>query len=246
MEPKAAGMLYEGKAKIVYATDDPDLVLVFFKDDATAFDGKKRAEIPDKGHCNNLISACLFEVLEQAGVPTHFVDVAGPRQMVVRRLEMIPLEVVVRNVAAGSLVRRLGLEEGRELDPPVIELYYKNDALGDPMVNRHHVRALGAAEPGEIDEMERLALRVNQVLRPFLAERGLKLVDFKLEFGRAGGRIVLGDEISPDTCRFHDIETGEILDKDRFRRDLGGVIDAYREVLRRLVGDEALPGDDAR
>src|SRR5690606_8127475 len=187
-----------------------DRLMVFFKDDATAFDGKKRDEIADKGRCNNLISVVLFEALERAGVPTHFLDVAGARQMVVRRLTMIPLEVVVRNVAAGSLVRRLGLQDGRELDPPVVELYYKNDALGDPLVNRHHVRALGAAAPEEIDEMERLALRVNQVLRPFLAERGLRLVDFKLEFGREGGRIVLGDEISHATCRFRDVETGEI------------------------------------
>jgi len=235
-------VLYEGKAKIVYETDDPARLIVFFKDDATAFDGKKRDEILDKGRCNNLISAALFEALERAGVPTHFLDVAGARQMVVRRLEMIPLEVVVRNVAAGSLVRRLGLEDGRELDPPVVELYYKDDARGDPLVNRHHVRVLGAARPEEIDELERLALRVNEVLQPLLAERGLRLVDFKLEFGRDGSRIVLGDEISPDTCRFRDLKTGEILDKDRFRQDLGGVTDAYQEVLRRLVGEEAVPG----
>lgn len=246
MWPQTTGVLYEGKAKVVYETDDPARLMVFFKDDATAFDGRKRDEIADKGRCNNLISAYLFEALERAGVPTHFLDVAGARQMVVRRLDMIPLEVVVRNVAAGSLVRRLGLEDGRELDPPVVELYYKDDALGDPLVNRDHVRVLGAAEPEEIDEMERLALQVNQVLGPLLAGRGLRLVDFKLEFGRDGARIVLGDEISPDTCRFRDIETGRILDKDRFRQDLGGVTDAYQEVLRRLVGEDAAPRGDGR
>ncbi|HEY8448939.1 MAG TPA: phosphoribosylaminoimidazolesuccinocarboxamide synthase [Bacillota bacterium] len=239
MWPQRGPILYEGKAKVVYRTDDPDKLILFFKDDATAFNGKKRAQIPDKGRCNNLISAVLFEALANAGIESHFLDLAGARQMVVRRLDMIPLEVVVRNIATGSLVRRLGLAAGMEFAEPVLELYYKNDALGDPLINDDHVRVLGAATAEQLAEMKRLARGVNDVLKPFLADRGLRLVDFKLEFGVSAGRILLGDEITPDTCRLWDLKTGEILDKDRFRRDLGGVAEAYQEVLRRLAGDEA-------
>jgi phosphoribosylaminoimidazole-succinocarboxamide synthase len=240
--------LHEGKAKIVWkpgVEDEATLAgaqaglqdgyIVEFKDDATAFDGKKRGRIGDKGRCNNLISAALFEVLEGEGVPTHFLGVLGEREMLVRRLDIIPVEVVVRNVAAGSLAKRLGLDEGTTLVRPVLELYYKNDALGDPLVNRFHVRVMGWASDTEIDRIEGLALRVNEILGRALADCGLRLVDFKLEFGRTGsGEVILGDEISPDTCRLWDLTTNERLDKDRFRRDMGGVEEAYAEVWRRV------------
>lgn len=227
--------LHEGKAKIVWDAGDGTYV-VEFKDDATAFDGKKRGRIRDKGRCNNLISAALFELLEREGVPTHYVRTLSDREMVVVPLEIVMVEVVVRNVAAGSLAKRLGLEEGVPVAPPVLELYYKSDALGDPMINRYHVRALGLASDEEMDRIEALALRVNDVLSRAMADCDLRLIDFKLEFGRArDGRILLGDEISPDTCRFWDAATNEKLDKDRFRRDLGGVEDAYEQVLRRVT-----------
>jgi len=241
--------LYEGKAKIVWepGADDEaalagaglsaaDACVVEYKDDATAFDGKKRGRIGDKGRCNNLISAALFELLEREGVPTHYVGTLSDREMLVRRLDIVPVEVVVRNVAAGSLAKRLGVEEGTPMTAPVLELYYKSDALGDPMVNRYHVRAMNWAADAEMDLIENLALRVNDILTRRLAEAGLRLIDFKLEFGRSGsGRILVGDEISPDTCRFWDLGTNEKLDKDRFRRDLGGVEEAYQEVLRRVT-----------
>ncbi|GAB6876487.1 phosphoribosylaminoimidazolesuccinocarboxamide synthase [Thermaerobacter litoralis] len=240
MAPEAATIpprgerLYEGKAKIVYATPDPGLVRIYFKDDATAFDGRKRGTIGDKGRLNAQISAHLFRVVEAAGVPTHLVAVAGERELLARRVDIVPIEVVVRNVVAGSLARRLGLEAGRVLDEPVVELYYKRDDLGDPLINRAHVGLLGLATPEELDRMEAMALGVNRTLRAYLAERDLILVDFKLEFGRAAGQLLLADEISPDTCRLWDRATGEPLDKDRFRRDLGDVAGAYAEVWRRL------------
>lgn len=227
--------LYEGKAKIVYETDRPDLLLVEFKDSATAFNGAKKGTIRGKGAINARMSALLFELLESRCIPTHFVSLSGEQEMLVKRLEIIPLEVVVRNVAAGSLSKRLGLEEGAPLPRPVLELYYKSDALGDPLINRYHALVLGLATGEELDQLEEMALRVNQVLEEYLEGKGLRLVDFKLEFGRHEGQVVLGDEISPDTCRLWDLETGEKLDKDRFRRDLGGVEEAYQEVLRRLV-----------
>lgn len=227
--------LYEGKAKIVYETDRPDLLLVEFKDSATAFNGAKKGTIRGKGAINARMSALLFELLESRCIPTHFVSLAGEREMLVKRLEIIPLEVVVRNVAAGSLSKRLGWEEGTPLPRPVLELYYKSDALGDPLINRYHALILGLATGEELDQLEEMALKVNRVLEEYLEGKGLRLVDFKLEFGRHEGRVMLGDEISPDTCRLWDLETGEKLDKDRFRRDLGGVEEAYQEVLRRLI-----------
>jgi len=228
--------IYEGKAKILYETEDPELLLVEYKDEATAFDGKKRGVIQEKGVYNNRLSALFFEYLGQNGIPTHFVRLLSEREMLVRRLEIIKVEVVVRNVVAGSLSKRLGLPEGTPLDEPVLEHYYKSDELGDPLINEYHVRALKLATPEEMNEVARLALRINDLLRAFLAPKELDLVDFKLEFGRAQGKILLGDEISPDTCRFWDSRTGERLDKDRFRRDLGGVEEAYQEVLRRVLG----------
>ncbi len=228
--------LYEGKAKIVYATDRPDLIVQYFKDDATAFNALKRGTIVGKGVVNNRVSARLFELLGRRGVPTHYVATLSEREMLCRRLEIVKIEVIVRNVVAGSLAKRTGLEEGVRVAPPVVELYYKSDPLGDPMINDDHVRMLRLATPPELAWIRRMALRVNTVLRPHLARRSLTLVDFKLEFGRAGRRLLLGDEISPDTCRLWDAKTRERLDKDRFRRDMGGVEEAYQEVYRRLVG----------
>lgn len=240
--PRRLERLYEGKAKVVYRTSDPGLVWIHFKDDATAFDGKKRGSIPDKGRLNALISARLFRVVEEAGVPTHFAGLAGERDMLARAVTIIPIEVVVRNVVAGSLARRLGLEEGRPLPEPVVELYYKRDDLGDPLINRSHARVLGLARDEELDRIEGMALAVNGALKEFLLDRGLVLVDFKLEFGRDDdGRILLADEISPDTCRFWDRATGRRLDKDRFRQGLGGEPEAYAEVLRRVTAE---PGND--
>jgi len=228
--------LYEGKAKIVYATDRPDLIVQYFKDDATAFNALKRGTIVGKGVVNNRVSARLFELLGRRGVPTHYVATLSEREMLCRRLEIVKIEVIVRNVVAGSLAKRTGLEEGVRVAPPVVELYYKSDPLGDPMINDDHVRMLRLATPPELAWIRRMALRVNAVLRPHLARRSLTLVDFKLEFGRAGRRLLLGDEISPDTCRLWDAKTRERLDKDRFRRDMGGVEEAYQDVYRRLVG----------
>ncbi|WP_027718152.1 phosphoribosylaminoimidazolesuccinocarboxamide synthase [Desulfovirgula thermocuniculi] len=229
-------LLYEGKAKRVYRTADPGFYLVEYKDEATAFDGKKKGVISGKGELNNKISAHFFRLLGEKGIPTHFVELVGEREMLVRAVEIIPVEVVVRNIAAGSLAKRLGMEEGTELPRAVVEFYYKSDALGDPMVNEDHIAVLGLAAPEELGIMKRLALAVNEILRDYLAQRNLILVDFKLEFGRHHGEVILADEISPDTCRFWDARTKEKLDKDRFRRDLGGVEEAYREVWSRLVG----------
>ncbi len=227
--------LYEGKAKIVYATDRPDLVVQYFKDDATAFNAQKRGTIVGKGVVNNRMSAAMFTLLQRRGVPTHYLGTLSDREMLCRRLDIIKIETIVRNVVAGSLAKRTGLPEGTAVKPPVVELYYKSDPLGDPMINDDHVRLLGLATPAEVAWLRRMALRVNALLRPHLRRRGLVLVDFKLEFGRAGRRLFLGDEISPDTCRLWDAATGTKLDKDRFRQDLGGVEDAYQEVYRRLV-----------
>ncbi|MEE3458886.1 MAG: phosphoribosylaminoimidazolesuccinocarboxamide synthase [Candidatus Faecousia sp.] len=228
-------MIYEGKAKRVYATDDPKLLIVDYKDDATAFNGEKRGTIVGKGVINNQMSNRLMRRLEQAGVPTHFVEELSERETLVRRVEIVPLEVIVRNRSAGSFSKRYGVEEGRVFDAPTIEFSYKNDALGDPLINSSHVIALGLAAPEELELIRRYAFRVNEVLSALWASRGITLVDFKLEFGRlADGTIVLADEISPDTCRLWDSATGKKLDKDRFRRDLGGVEDAYAEVMRRL------------
>lgn len=227
-------MLYEGKAKRVYLTDDENTVLVEYKDDATAFNGAKKGTITDKGILNNKIASIFFELLARNGVPTHYIKWLSEREMLVKKLDIVPIEVVVRNIVAGSLAKKMGMEEGLELATPILEFFYKNDELDDPMINRYYVTAFELATKEQMQEIEKLALDVNSILQPYLLEKGILLVDFKLEFGLYQGEIVLGDEISPDTCRFWDAETREKLDKDRFRRDLGGVEDAYQEILKRL------------
>ena len=230
--------LYEGKAKKVYATDDPTLVLVDYKDDATAFNGLKKGSIQGKGVINNRVTNHLMQLLEKNGVPTHFVKELSPRETLVKRVTIVPLEVIVRNVAAGSLSKRLGLPEGTKLAKTVLEFCYKDDALGDPMVNDYHIAAMGWATEAEMAQICTYSLTVNQVLTDYLKDLNIELIDFKLEFGRlADGTIVLADEISPDTCRFWDTQTHEKMDKDRFRRDLGGVEDAYHEIMKRLMGE---------
>ena len=235
-------MIYEGKAKRVHLTDDPGVVWVDYKDDATAFNGVKRGTIKGKGYFNNQISAIFFQLLEEDGIETHFIAMEGDRSMYVKKLKILPIEVVVRNVVAGSLAKRTGLPEGTMLPSTVLELYYKNDALGDPLFNDEHVAAMGLATPEQVSHTKNEALRVNRALRSFLVPRKLDLIDFKLEFGLHDGKVLLGDEISPDTCRFWDTETKEKLDKDRFRRDLGNVEEAYAEVLHR-VSQPAPAGD---
>jgi phosphoribosylaminoimidazole-succinocarboxamide synthase len=228
--------LYEGKAKIVYSTDDPDVYIQDFKDSATAFDGKKKGTIGDKGHVNNQISARLFQLLEAGGVKTHFLGLESNTAMRIRRLDMFQVEFVVRNIVAGSLSKRIGYPEGTALkNPPIVEYYYKDDELGDPLLCMAHLEELEVVTPKDLDEATAAAKKINALLVDFFRARGLLLVDFKLEFGRdANGVLRLGDEISPDTCRLWDAATREKLDKDRFRRDLGGVEDAYQEVLRRI------------
>lgn len=232
---KRVEKLYEGKAKVLYSTDNPDLLVQYFKDEATAFDGKKKGIIREKGILNNKISSRIFRYLEGKGVKTHFVDSPSEREMVVKKLRIIPIEVVVRNIAAGSLAKRMGVDEGTPLKNTIIEFYYKSDPLGDPMINEYHIKAFGLAEKKELDEMEAAALKVNKYLSEFFDERGIILVDFKLEFGVHRGEVLLGDEITPDGCRLWDKETREKMDKDRFRRDLGGVEEAYREVLKKVM-----------
>jgi phosphoribosylaminoimidazole-succinocarboxamide synthase len=227
-------MFYEGKAKKLYTTSDPDLVIQYFKDDATAFNAKKRGTIEDKGVMNNRMSELFFTLLERAGVRTHFVRRLDDREMLCKRLDIVPVETVVRNIVAGSMAKRLGREEGHSLKQPVVEYYYKSDPLDDPLIYPEHAIEFGWATASEIEQIKSLALEVNQVLKRFLDERGVLLVDFKLEFGRHKGEILLGDEICPDTCRFWDKQTRQKLDKDRFRRDLGGVEEAYHEMLRRV------------
>lgn len=229
--------LYEGKAKKIYATDNPDEYLVYYKDDATAFNGIKKGTIANKGMLNNKISAFFFNLLGRHGIPHHFVRLVSDREMIVKKLDIMLIEVVVRNIAAGSLAKRIGWEEGRKMPSPVLELYYKNDELGDPLINEYHVQALGLATAEQVKTMEAYALKINEIMSDFLKTKSLELIDFKLEFGLHKGQILLGDEISPDTCRFWDSETGEKLDKDRFRRDLGNVEDAYKEVMHRLTGE---------
>nr|WP_283234852.1 phosphoribosylaminoimidazolesuccinocarboxamide synthase [Maliibacterium massiliense] len=231
--------LYEGKAKKVFATDNPAYVIVDYKDDATAFNGIKRGTIVGKGVVNNRMSNHMFQLLEKEGVPTHFVEQISDRETIVYRVEIVPVEVIVRNIAAGSLSKRLGLPEGTKLKSTVLEYCYKDDELGDPMINDYHIAAMGIATRREMEQIADYALRVNDFMRGYLKEHNVDLIDFKLEFGRKDGSILLADEISPDTCRFWDATTGEKLDKDRFRRDMGGVEDAYQEMLRRLMGEEA-------
>jgi phosphoribosylaminoimidazole-succinocarboxamide synthase len=241
---KQGALLYEGKAKQVYALEGAgkdDMVIIHYKDDATAFNGEKKGQIQDKGVMNNKIASGLFELLEKSGIPTHFISRLNDRDMVCKRVKIIPLEVIVRNVAAGSMAKRLGLAEGTPLKTTVFELSYKDDALGDPLINDYHAAAIGVSTFEEIEEIKRLTFKVNEVLSVFFLKRGVKLIDFKLEFGRvlgagSSGGLTLADEISPDTCRFWDAKTNEKLDKDRFRRDLGNVKEAYIEILNR-IGD---------
>ena len=232
--------LYEGKAKKVYATEDPNLVIVSYKDDATAFDGTKKGTIRGKGSVNNRMSNFLMKKLEAAGIPTHFVEELNDRETVVKKVQIVPLEVIVRNVSAGHFSSRYGVEEGIAFDEPVLEFSYKNDDLHDPLLNTSHALALKLATREEIDTIKSMALRINEILKDFFAQCGVRLIDFKLEFGKtADGQIVLAVEISPDTCRFWDAKTNEKLDKDRFRRDLGNVEEAYQEMMRRVFGEQA-------
>ncbi|WP_434309479.1 phosphoribosylaminoimidazolesuccinocarboxamide synthase [Hominifimenecus sp. rT4P-3] len=226
--------LYEGKAKKVYTTDVEDVLIVDYKDDATAFNGLKKGSIVGKGVINNRMSNHMFQILEKAGVPTHLVEELSDRETAVKKVEIVPLEVIVRNVAAGSFSKKLGVEEGTRLLSPTLEFSYKNDELGDPFINDYYALALGLATKEEIDRISELAFRINEVMKAYFAECGIDLIDFKVEFGRYHGEIILADEISPDTCRFWDSKTHEKLDKDRFRRDLGNVEGAYHEVFKRI------------
>lgn len=231
--------LYEGKAKKVYNTTDENCYIVSYKDDATAFNGLKKGTIEGKGSINNRVSNYLMSLLEKEGIPTHVVEQLNDRETVVKKVKIVPLEVIVRNIAAGSLSKRLGLPEGTKLSSPVLEFCYKDDELGDPMVNEYHIYAMNIATPEELKEIADYSFRVNDFLIKFLSKCNIDLVDFKIEFGRTpDGKIILADEISPDTCRFWDSTTHEKLDKDRFRRDMGGVEDAYHEILKRLLGEE--------
>ena len=230
--------LYEGKAKKVFATDDEGLVIVSYKDDATAFDGTKRGTIAGKGEINNRMSNRIMSLLEKSGVPTHLVEELSSRDTLVRKVSIVPLEVIIRNISAGSFAKRFGVEEGIVFSEPTIEFSYKCDELHDPLMNSYHAIALGVATREEIETIKDMAFKINAIMKEYFLSLGVKLVDFKLEFGRlSDGTIVLADEISPDTCRFWDAETNEKLDKDRFRRDLGGVEDAYREMMRRVFGE---------
>ncbi len=230
--------MYEGKAKKVFATNDENYCIVSYKDDATAFNGLKKGTIMGKGAINNRVTNHLMKLLEKNGVPTHFVEELSDRETVVKKVSIVPLEVIVRNIAAGSLAKRLGLEEGTKMKSTVLEYCYKDDALGDPMINEYHILAMEFATKEELDLIANYSFKINEVLGSYLKDANIELIDFKLEFGKtADGQIVLADEISPDTCRFWDTVTGEKLDKDRFRRDLGNVEDAYQEVLKRLMGE---------
>ena len=230
--------LYEGKAKKVFATDDPELYIVDYKDDATAFNGEKKGTIAGKGVINNVMSNHMFQILEKQGVPTHFVEQLSERETVVKKVSIVPLEVIIRNISAGSFAKRYGVEEGIEFARPTIEFSYKNDDLGDPLINDYHAMALGLATAEEIEKIKAMAFQVNEVMKAYFDKLNVILVDFKLEFGKTSdGSIILADEISPDTCRLWDKDTKEKLDKDRFRRDMGGGEEAYQEVMRRLMGE---------
>jgi len=227
-------LLYEGKAKKMFSTDNEDEIRVYYKDDATAFNGVKKAQIENKGILNNSITTALFEILEQKGIKTHFIKKLSDREQLCKKVEIIPLEVIVRNVAAGSMAKRYGIEEGTALKTTVFELSYKNDELGDPLINDYHAVAMGLATFEELLEIYHLASEINDTLKDVFLKKDINLIDFKVEFGRFHGEIILADEISPDTCRFWDVKTGEKLDKDRFRRDLGNVTEAYVEILSRI------------
>lgn len=235
---KKLEQLYEGKAKKVFKTDLPEVYIVEYKDDATAFNGLKKGTISGKGVINNRVTNHLMKMLEKNGIPTHYVEELSDRETAVKKVSIVPLEVIVRNIAAGSLAKRLGLPEGTKMKRTVLEYCYKNDDLGDPMVNEYHIFAMEYATPEELKLIADYSLKINQVLSDYLKDLNIELIDFKLEFGKTSdGTIVLADEISPDTCRFWDSVTGEKLDKDRFRRDMGGVEDAYHEIMKRLMGD---------
>ena len=230
--------LYEGKAKKVFKTDDPEVLMVDYKDDATAFNGEKKGTIQSKGIINNRVTNHLMKMLEDQGIPTHLIKEISDRETLVKKVTIVPLEVIIRNVAAGSFSKRYGVEEGKELLAPTLEFSLKNDDLGDPLINSYHVLALGLATQEEIDTIAKYAFKVNEILKKYLLDLGIKLIDFKLEFGKTSdGTIVLAEEISPDTCRFWDKDTNEKLDKDRFRRDMGGVENAYEEIMKRLMGE---------
>lgn len=232
---KKCEQLYEGKAKKVFATEDPNLCIVDYKDDATAFNGQKKGTIVGKGVVNNRMSNCMFQLLEKQGVDTHFVEELSDRETVVKKVEIVPLEVIIRNISAGSFAKRFGVEEGIEFAQPTIEFSYKNDDLGDPLINDYHALALNLATQEEIDTIKKMAFKVNEVMKEYFKQLNVILVDFKLEFGKTSdGKIILADEISPDTCRFWDADTKEKLDKDRFRRDMGGVEEAYAEMMKRI------------
>lgn len=238
MTPQNRGLIYQGKAKDVYKTDDPEVVIVKFRDDITAGDGEKKDTLRDKGYYNSIISAKFFEVLEGAGVRTQYIELLGPSMMLSHRLKMIPLEVITRNIAAGSLVRKFPFEDRQEFDQPIIQMDYKSDEFHDPMINDDIAVALGFVTREELDEIRKITLKINQVLKDFLASKGIILPDFKIEFGRnQEGEILLGDEISPDSCRFWDSETCEVLDKDLFRKGEGSVMDAYRKVASRILDE---------
>ena len=237
MKIEKLNQIYEGKAKKVFETSDPELLIVDYKDDATAFNGLKKGTIESKGIINNKVSNFLMKMLEEHGIPTHLVEEISDRETIVKRVKIVPLEVIVRNIAAGSLSKRLGLPEGTKLGSTVLEYCYKDDALGDPMVNEYHIYAMNLCTKEELATIASYALKINEILAQFLAQAKIELIDFKIEFGRTSdGTIILADEISPDTCRFWDSETGEKLDKDRFRRDLGNVEGAYKEIMHRLLG----------
>jgi phosphoribosylaminoimidazole-succinocarboxamide synthase len=229
-------MLYEGKAKRVYTTEDQDLYIMEFKDDATAFNGEKKGTIDNKGVMNNAISESLYKILMENGIPTHFVEKLNDRDTLVKAVKIIPIEVLVRNVAAGSLTNRLGIAEGTELPMTVLEFCYKNDELGDPQINEYHIEAMQLATKAQVETIKIDALRINEILKKIFIEKGIRLIDFKLEFGVHKGEVILADEISPDTCRLWDLATNEKLDKDRFRRNLGNIEEAYKEILSRLGG----------
>ncbi len=228
--------IYEGKAKILYATEDPDMVIQYFKDDATAFNAKKKGTIDEKGIMNNSISCKIFEFLAQNGIPTHLVKKLSDREMLVKKVKIVPVEVIIRNRVAGSLCRNYGAQEGKQLLRPIFELCYKNDAFNDPLMNDDHVIALGLATEEELRTIKRLTMQVNELMKKFFLALNIELIDFKLEFGRYKGEILLADEISPDTCRLWEVGTGNRLDKDRFRNDLGNIKEGYQEVLKRVTG----------
>ncbi|MCK5130326.1 MAG: phosphoribosylaminoimidazolesuccinocarboxamide synthase [Clostridiales bacterium] len=231
-------MIYEGKAKKVYNTNDKDLVIVSYKDDATAFNGVKKGTIVGKGVINNKMSNLIFKMLEAKGIPTHFVEEINDRDSIVKKVEIVKVEVIVRNIVAGSISKRLGLAEGTPLATTVLEYSYKNDELGDPMINDYHIAAMNLATQDEMNKIAEYAFKINEIMIEFFKKLNIKLIDFKIEFGRFNGEIILADEISPDTCRFWDADTNEKLDKDRFRRNLGNVEEAYEEVFRRLTGGD--------